>query len=223
MPVTTYPKVHGEIETIAILNLVFPKLESWYYRFMGSDKKIKVVCAGCKQPRMVRPSDWNNRKSDYCKSCAVRVRSGLAPSSEPTGKGTSLYNIWRGARQRCGHIAGGHAADKKHYSDRGIDICPEWQESFSAFRSWALANGYEQGLYIDRIDNDKGYYPDNCRWVTVTESNRNKRSTLTMPQVEAIRKSLSENSERGQQRRLAVLYQVSEATISNLMKNKSWR
>lgn len=62
------------------------------------------------------------------------------------------------------------------YGGRGITVCPEWK-SRRAFREWALKNGYEENLTIDRIDNDKGYSPDNCRWVTMKENCNNRQST----------------------------------------------
>lgn len=86
--------------------------------------------------------------------------------------GTRLYGIWCGMRDRCQR--------EKHpsfddYGGRGITVCDEWQ-TFETFRDWALANGYASHLEIDRIDNDSGYRPDNCRWVThaVNMSNRRK-------------------------------------------------
>jgi len=67
----------------------------------------------------------------------------------------------------------------KDYGDRGITICSEWISSFEEFESWALSNGYEDHLTIDREDNDKGYSPDNCRWVTMEVQSGNKRMQST--------------------------------------------
>jgi hypothetical protein len=61
------------------------------------------------------------------------------------------------------------------YAGRGITVCEQWKSSFANFRTWALSHGYQPGLSIDRINNDKGYSPRNCRWATRTEQMRNTR------------------------------------------------
>ena len=62
------------------------------------------------------------------------------------------------------------------YGGRGITVCPEWEHSYETFRDWALSHGYADDLSIDRIDNDKGYSPENCRWISLKIQNRNRRS-----------------------------------------------
>ena len=88
---------------------------------------------------------------------------------------TRLYNIWRGIKKRCG-LPTAHAYE--NYGGRGICVCAEWRESFEAFRDWALANGYRDDLTLDRIDNDRGYEPSNCRWVSWVVQENNKRNLL---------------------------------------------
>lgn len=88
-------------------------------------------------------------------------------------KGQRLYRIMTGMKDRCYNP---NATGYKNYGGRGITICDEWRNDFFAFRDWAYANGYAEGLTIDRIDNDKGYCPENCRWATKAEQNRNKRT-----------------------------------------------
>lgn len=62
------------------------------------------------------------------------------------------------------------------YGGRGITVCHEWRTR-NNFKEWALSHGYRNDLTIDRIDNDKGYSPDNCRWVTPSQNCCNRSTT----------------------------------------------
>ena len=62
----------------------------------------------------------------------------------------------------------------------GKTMCGEWKNSFTNFYDWAISNGYKSNLSIDRIDNNKGYEPSNCRWVDMKQQSRNRRNTRTI-------------------------------------------
>lgn len=84
-----------------------------------------------------------------------------------------LYRVWDGIIQRC---CNPKAGNYRNYGGRGICIYGAWKDSFSAFEEFCLANGWEYGLQVDRINNDKGYFPDNVRFVTRAKNLRNKRT-----------------------------------------------
>src|SRR3990167_3876062 len=98
--------------------------------------------------------------------------------------GTKLYLTWINMRRRCLDIKN---KSYKDYGGRGITICPEWTNDYIAFRDWAINNGYTEGLQINRINNDGNYEPNNCRFLTIEESNRNTRKTITMEIANEIR------------------------------------
>ena len=81
-----------------------------------------------------------------------------------------LYHIWNGMIGRCTHKS---YPSYKHYGKNGVSVCDQWKE-YESFKKWALENGYDDNLLIDRIDNGKGYSPDNCRFVTAKQQQNNK-------------------------------------------------
>lgn len=90
------------------------------------------------------------------------------------GRRTRLYRIWSSMKKRCYNHS---AINYKNCGGRGISVCSEWLHDFGTFRDWAMTHGYQDDLTIDRIDNDKGYSPDNCRWATATGQRHNRRDS----------------------------------------------
>ena len=83
---------------------------------------------------------------------------------------SKLYISWQSMKRRCDFPDDLH---KKYYSDKGITYCDEWKD-FLNFRDWALANGYVEGYTIERLDNNKGYNPQNCKWIPKNEQPCNR-------------------------------------------------
>lgn len=83
-----------------------------------------------------------------------------------------LYDAWRNMKRRCYYK---NSKTYKNYGGRGISVCDEWRNDYTAFLKWALTNGWKEHLQLDRIDNNGNYKPNNCRWVTQQENLLNTR------------------------------------------------
>lgn len=109
--------------------------------------------------------------SNYARSCGCLFTKYW---NKGTTTNSRLYHIWRDMKSRTKSPC---YRDHKVYGH--VTLCSEW-EDFDAFREWALDNGYSEDLSIDRIDNSKGYSPDNCRW------SNNQTQTLNRSQTKLI-------------------------------------
>ena len=120
----------------------------------------------------------SNMRRGLQKSCGCQRRKSMKERTLKHGKsGTRLYRIWNNMKARCNNP---NNDDYRNYGRRGIEVCEEWKNSFETFHAWATGNGYSDGLTIERKDVNGNYCPDNCRWATRVEQNRNRRDNVTL-------------------------------------------
>jgi hypothetical protein len=125
-------------------------------------------------------------RDKVCK-CKSRKGKGVIAWSNP--KRDRILHIRTGMIYRC-YNKKSHAFER--YGAKGITVCNEWRENPEIFYQWALNNGYEDGLTIERIDNSKGYSPENCCWITRSKQSKNKSNILKIENVKIIKKMLEE-------------------------------
>lgn len=121
-------------------------------------------------------------RSGNTKSCGCYARDMSTQSNLKHGSyGSALYKTYYNMKNRCYNP---RYYLFQHYGGKGVTVCDEWlgDDGFSAFAAWANANGYKRGLSIDRIDNSKGYCPDNCRWsnMVTQQNNRTNNRLITV-------------------------------------------
>ena len=108
-------------------------------------------------------------KSGATKSCGCLNKEVASARLKTHGKtNTRLFRIWQNMHKRC-EYEGHHLYYR--YGGRGIKVCDEWKE-FIPFETWAIINGYEEHLTIDRIDVNGNYTPQNCQWITRSENTK---------------------------------------------------
>lgn len=142
------------------------------------NKDKRVVIAECKCGyRKTTTMRAMGRSGKSCSSCATqKILDKVTPEElERRAIRYTLRTRWTGMKRRCYN-----PEDKSYnrYGARGIAICEDWLSNFELFYNWAISNGFNKDLEIDRVNNDGNYEPSNCRWITRTENTRNQSNTI---------------------------------------------
>lgn len=127
----------------------------------------------------------------FTKSCGCMTSKLISEAGTKHGhRKTRLYQIWADMKTRCLNV--NHSC-YKNYGERGVDVCDDWLD-FVPFKEWANCSGYDDSLTIERMDNDKGYCPENCEWVTIKDQQNNKRTTINIDGFTSLTKWAKHNN-----------------------------
>ena len=139
------------------------------------NNKMRWLCkCDCGKELIV---DGTKLRNGHTKSCGCLQKDTIRQMRKTHGYSrTPLYVRWTGIKQRC--LNENHTSYDR-YGGRGITICEEWLD-YAVFKEWAERNSFEPELELDRIDNNKGYEPDNCRWVSKKVNSQNRDSAVML-------------------------------------------
>ncbi len=143
----------------------------------SGQRKVIVKCPICKKEITKQLGNINYANSIGCISCAMKELSRKSHINDIGYSNTKLYRLWKQVKDRCNRAKN---INYKHYGGRGIKVCNEWANDFMIFHDWSIANGYKEGLTLDRIDVNGNYEPTNCRWVSMKEQQNNRRNNVVI-------------------------------------------
>lgn len=160
-----------------ITNMKFGRLTAIKPAFQDKYHRWHWLCkCDCGNTKIISANSLQRGVTKSC-GCLDKEKHITHPNRRTHGMcGTRIYRIWKAIKNR---VTNKNAPDfQKWYGSRGITICEEWKNDFMAFYRWAMANGYNDTLSIDRIDVNSDYTPNNCRWATTKQQNRNTRQNI---------------------------------------------
>lgn len=170
---------------------IYEKLLNIQNELKAPKKYSQIVCSKCGKAMNVR-NDYVKKHSGICMSCQKKKNNCAKKHGDYK---TRLYHIWIGLKHR-------------RYNTYIPSLCEEW-ENYENFKKWALNNGYQENLTLDRIDNKKDYTPNNCQWITLQENAGKDKKIFTK----------EEKTEIYESRKKLNLTQIQMANILNVSRN----
>lgn len=162
-------KLLGKRFGMLVVKDVFLKNNEWF---------VFVTC-DCGKSKNYKYNGFLSSKPTHCGCNHGGKTHGMSK--------TALYKSWASMKRRCDNPDELH---KKYYKDKGIKYCDEWKK-FENFSQWAFSNGYVDGYTIERLDNSRGYYPNNCTWIPSKFQNKNKTNKSHLV-IDGVDKSFTE-------------------------------
>ena len=156
---------------IDITKQKFGKLTVLELAYIKNHQSYWLCQCECGNQKIIRGIDLKNGATKSC-GCLRLKNNSIVKNYNPKAN-RRLKRIYYYMKERCYNPS---SQNYKNYGNRGIEICSEWKNDFKAFYEWSMANGYKEGLSIDRINVNGNYEPSNCRWVTMKEQCNNKRT-----------------------------------------------
>jgi hypothetical protein len=190
------------------LGMIFPLPKSKHKK-----RYVEVECILCGKKYQGQYAAFKTRdKVCKCESLKGKVQVKWSNPARDRILKIRAGMIYRCHNEKCSNYVS--------YGARGIYVCSEWLESQEAFYNWSLNNGYKDNLTIERINNDKGYCPENCTWAPRIAQARNKKNTLSVDKVKEIKALLNKGLSY---QKIANMVGTKKGRVAYISSGKTWK